>query len=294
MSDTKNTDDKALSGAPKKTLTLSRRTVEQGTVRQSFSHGRTKAVVVEKKKSRGHGDGAPAPSTGPAAAPPPSRVAEGLQPRREPAPGNTPRPSERRPGAGGMVLRSLSQDELEARQAALAQALARDAEEKRRAAEEAVRREAEEKRRAAEEAETARREAEEAARREAEEARRAAEAPTEVAEPATAAPAPAAAPEPALAEAGAPAVTAQLRQGGDSKRPPVIEIPQPARPKALTPEEDEEAPVGAPPRPSPSRRRACLHRLPSSAPRRTAARAASPSPPPCRTTRVNAPARSPR
>ncbi|HUG61646.1 MAG TPA: translation initiation factor IF-2 associated domain-containing protein, partial [Methylomirabilota bacterium] len=52
MSDTKNSDDKTLSVAPKKsTLTLSRRTVEQGTVRQSFSHGRTKAVVVEKKKS---------------------------------------------------------------------------------------------------------------------------------------------------------------------------------------------------------------------------------------------------
>ena len=59
MSDTKNTDDKSTSMAPKKTLTLSRRTVEQGTVKQSFSHGRTKAVVVETKKSRKHGEGGP-------------------------------------------------------------------------------------------------------------------------------------------------------------------------------------------------------------------------------------------
>ncbi|MBE0693449.1 MAG: IF-2-associated domain-containing protein, partial [Aquamicrobium sp.] len=50
MSDTK--DDKTLSVNTKKTLTLKRPGVEQGTVRQSFSHGRTKAVVVETKKRK--------------------------------------------------------------------------------------------------------------------------------------------------------------------------------------------------------------------------------------------------
>src|ERR1700731_4820205 len=49
---TKNPGDKTLSVAPTKTLTLKPRGVEQGVVRQSFSHGRTKAVVVEKVKRR--------------------------------------------------------------------------------------------------------------------------------------------------------------------------------------------------------------------------------------------------
>jgi translation initiation factor IF-2 len=49
---TEKTGEKKLSVAPTKTLTLKGRGVEQGVVRQSFSHGRTKAVVVEKVKSR--------------------------------------------------------------------------------------------------------------------------------------------------------------------------------------------------------------------------------------------------
>src|ERR1700729_2349761 len=48
---TKNTGDK-LSVSSTKTLTLKRGGVEQGVVRQSFSHGRSKAVVVEKVKRR--------------------------------------------------------------------------------------------------------------------------------------------------------------------------------------------------------------------------------------------------
>ncbi|MGN8023335.1 translation initiation factor IF-2 [Phyllobacterium sp. 22229] len=51
MSDTKSTDDKTL-GVNKKTLTLKRPGVEQSTVRQNFSHGRTKSVVVETKKRK--------------------------------------------------------------------------------------------------------------------------------------------------------------------------------------------------------------------------------------------------
>jgi translation initiation factor IF-2 len=48
MSETKNPGEKTLSVAPTKgTLTMPlKRGVEQGMVRQSFSHGRTKAVVV--------------------------------------------------------------------------------------------------------------------------------------------------------------------------------------------------------------------------------------------------------
>ena len=54
MSDTKSGDDKTLSvnAAPKMTLTLKRPGVEQSSVRQNFSHGRTKQVVVETKKSK--------------------------------------------------------------------------------------------------------------------------------------------------------------------------------------------------------------------------------------------------
>ena len=56
MVDTKTPGDKTLS-VPSKTLTLKPR-VETGTVRQSFSHGRTKQVVVEKRgKRRVGGDG---------------------------------------------------------------------------------------------------------------------------------------------------------------------------------------------------------------------------------------------
>ena len=52
MSDTKSGDDKTLSVTPKKTLTLKRPGLEQSTVRQNFSHGRTNNVVVETKKRR--------------------------------------------------------------------------------------------------------------------------------------------------------------------------------------------------------------------------------------------------
>lgn len=53
MSDTKSGDDKTLSVTPKKTLTLKPSgSVSQSTVRQNFSHGRTKSVVVETKKRK--------------------------------------------------------------------------------------------------------------------------------------------------------------------------------------------------------------------------------------------------
>jgi translation initiation factor IF-2 len=52
MTETKETTEKTLRGdAPRKPLSL-KRTVESGHVRQNFSHGRSKSVVVEKKKKR--------------------------------------------------------------------------------------------------------------------------------------------------------------------------------------------------------------------------------------------------
>src|SRR5438128_7066987 len=54
--ETKNPGEKTLKVASTKTLTL-KRGVEQGVVRQSFSHGRTKPVVVEKVKRRVIGPG---------------------------------------------------------------------------------------------------------------------------------------------------------------------------------------------------------------------------------------------
>ncbi len=52
MTETTKTTGEKLSVASTKTLTLKRGGVEQGVVRQSFSHGRSKAVVVEKVKRR--------------------------------------------------------------------------------------------------------------------------------------------------------------------------------------------------------------------------------------------------
>ena len=59
MSDTNDTK------RPAKTLTLKK--TETSTVKQSFSHGRTKAVVVEKKRTA-HAPGAAAPAAKPAPA----------------------------------------------------------------------------------------------------------------------------------------------------------------------------------------------------------------------------------
>src|SRR5258707_13991194 len=76
MSETSNSDKTATAAPPKVTLHL-KRPVEQGTVRQSFSHGRSKAVVVEKVKRRilTPAEAAAAARPAPAAAPPPAAPA---------------------------------------------------------------------------------------------------------------------------------------------------------------------------------------------------------------------------
>jgi len=76
----KSPGDRKLS-VPNKTLTLKPR-VETGTVKQSFSHGRTKQVVVEKRGKRRVGTDAPATETH---APEPV-VAKAAAPAAKPAP----------------------------------------------------------------------------------------------------------------------------------------------------------------------------------------------------------------
>ena len=156
MVDTKSPGDKTLS-VPTKTLTLKPR-VETGTVRQSFSHGRTKQVVVEKRGKRRIGGDAPAAET-PASAPEPV-VAKPVPARaplaRPAAPPIAPRNN------SGVVLRTLTEDERSARASALADAKVRDDEERRLAEEEAKRRNSKEGIEQAErEAAEARRKAEE-------------------------------------------------------------------------------------------------------------------------------------
>src|SRR5271170_1796487 len=73
MTDKKNPGE-TLTVTPTKTLTLKRSGVEQGVVRQSFSHGRTKQVVVEKVKRRMVGPGEAKLEPAPAAAPQPRRA----------------------------------------------------------------------------------------------------------------------------------------------------------------------------------------------------------------------------
>src|SRR6202171_5031177 len=163
----KATGEKKLS-VPAKTLTLKPR-VETGTVKQSFSHGRTKQVVVEKRGKRRVGGDAPAAETH-APEPVVARVAPAKAPLTRPAPPAPPR------NASGVVLRTLTEDERSARASALADAKVRDVEERRLAEEEAKRRNSKEGIEQAErEAAEARRKAEEERHRQDEEAKRKAE-----------------------------------------------------------------------------------------------------------------------
>ncbi len=126
MSETNETEGKTARGGSKMTLNV-RRTVESGHVRQSFSHGRSKSVVVEKKKRRVMGSGA-APQLIEEPAPKPApRVAE-VPPK--------PQPEEPRPR--GLVLRQLSDDEKDARTRALIDSRQREADERAKAEQAAV------------------------------------------------------------------------------------------------------------------------------------------------------------
>ena len=127
MSETKNPGEKKL------TLSLKPRT-ETGVVRQSFSHGRSKQVVVEKIKRRTVG-GQPEAKAEPAPVEAPKPVAP-VAAKPAPAPVET-KPS-------GVVLRTLTEEERVARAHALADSRVREAEERKIAEEEARRRQSRE------------------------------------------------------------------------------------------------------------------------------------------------------
>src|ERR1700759_1909007 len=91
MSDTDETK-------PPKTLSLKK--TETSTVKPSFSHGRTKAVVVEKKRTLG--------------SPAPAKTAEKKAPAAEkpaPAAAASPATAAAKPQTRGVVLRQLSDEE---------------------------------------------------------------------------------------------------------------------------------------------------------------------------------------
>jgi translation initiation factor IF-2 len=135
---TEKTGEKKLSVAATKALSLKGRGVEQGVVRQSFSHGRSKTVVVEKVKSR-----APVRAkadAGTAAVVPAKRVSPAAPAAQVPPPAASqgPSPAVVAPKPSGVVLRTLTEEERTARARALDDARFREAEERKIAEEEAL------------------------------------------------------------------------------------------------------------------------------------------------------------
>ncbi len=161
MSETKETDHKTAGG--RKTMSLNvKRTVEQGHIRQNFSHGRSKSVLVETKRKR---SGSP----GTALEEPQQQKPAPQKP--EPRAFQKPSPEQ---AAGDKrqqkVLRQLSAGEVDARARALVEARKREDIEKREREIEEVRLHEEAQKRAVEDQK--RRSEEEAARKVTEEAER--------------------------------------------------------------------------------------------------------------------------
>ena len=160
MADEKDQGGKTLHAAGTKTLSLKRDT---GVVRQNFSHGRSKQVVVEKKRARilpaKLGDEKPQKQeTTPAKSAARQAAAEAFQ--QKPVSG-TPK--------AGMVLRSLSEAEKEARAKAVDKARIVEEEARKRAEQDARRRGDEDERQKHERDASAKRKAEEEARKVSEE-----------------------------------------------------------------------------------------------------------------------------
>jgi translation initiation factor IF-2 len=168
MTDNKDNDRKTdASRGGSGTLTLKRPSIEHGKVKQSFAHGRSKTVVVETKRKR-FDDAKPAASSEPR---------QQAKPQRAAAPGGGQQRSSSPPSPrSGVVLRTLTPEEKEARDRALAGARVREAEDRKRQEEEAKRRAAQEESDRIEREAAAKRKTEEEARHRAEEdARRKAE-----------------------------------------------------------------------------------------------------------------------
>ena len=166
MSEENGTDEKASSPLAKKMLSL-KRSVETGSVRQNFSHGRTKSVVVETKRKRVSSPG------GPKLTETVVRKTVAKKPTATPEP---EAPKEKPRKSSSMVLQSLSENEKDARAKALIQAREREKQEKIQAEEDARHRAEEEINAVKESEKAARRKVEEAARRKADEAAKAREA----------------------------------------------------------------------------------------------------------------------
>jgi len=166
MTETNDTEDRK-PGVGGRKLSLRRSTTETvGRVRQNFSHGRTKPVVVETKRKR-------------TIAQPAKPVEANPQPQREPSrPHVAVRPEPQQQARPGMVLRTLTEDEKEARGRVLVEARVREAEDRKRVEEEVRQRAELEQREALEQAAAEARKAEEEARlqSEAEQKRKAEEA----------------------------------------------------------------------------------------------------------------------
>jgi translation initiation factor IF-2 len=146
MADTKTPDGKTLSVGGKSTLSLKPRT-ETGTVRQSFSHGRSKQVVVEVKKRRVTADGKPEAAAPPVAAPTAAPSAKRSGPGAPAGKPSAAKPAAQAaapaaapatpPKSSGVVLRTLTDEERNRRAHALGDARLREAEERKIAEEEA-------------------------------------------------------------------------------------------------------------------------------------------------------------
>jgi translation initiation factor IF-2 len=128
MSDTKDTGSKHGIG---RTLSMKRPAVEQGRVRQNFSHGRSKTVAVEIKRKRTSVPGEPGKIE--------SREPQTIN-LKPASPRVEPKREESSLARSGMVLRTLTSDEKEARERALADARVREAEERKHAEEDSKRR----------------------------------------------------------------------------------------------------------------------------------------------------------
>ncbi len=216
MSDNE-TDDKKIGVAPKSTLTLRGGGLSQGTVRQNFSHGRSKAVVVETRKRR---------ITKPGEKPveEPVVLAPVVAPVVREAP-VAPPPPPPRPVFDASQHPNLSPHELEARRRALEESNAREMEDRAKRDEESRRR-AEETAKAVAEKEAAEKQVREEL--EAREAKVAAAAikPVRKEEPA--------ARKPAAGADARPAAREDAKPGGAAKpfeRKRVEEPEKPAKPK---------------------------------------------------------------
>jgi len=115
MSETKDTTDKTILERVRKPLSL-QRTVESGHVRQNFSHGRSKSVVVEKRRTRKLAAPGAALEAEPAFK---EAKPAGPAPKKKPVKAETATPELAREAPG---IRALSEEERDARARALAAA----------------------------------------------------------------------------------------------------------------------------------------------------------------------------